>query len=93
MNLYSNVAAASSSTSSSSSSSSSPLEVLQLHCVSQQLQELGEGRRLLVVPEQLLLRHLRTGDSTIRLTTDNHNTLTPIMQTNNSYVTEQKTRI
>ena len=38
--------------------SSSPLEVLQLHRVPEQLQELGEGRRLLVVPEQLLLRHL-----------------------------------
>lgn len=39
-------------------SSSSPLEVLQLHCVSQQLQELTEGCRLLIVPEQLLLGHL-----------------------------------
>lgn len=37
---------------------SSPLEVLQLHGVSEQLQELAEGRRLLVVPEQLLLGHL-----------------------------------
>lgn len=36
----------------------SPFEVLQLHRVSQQLQELCEGRSLLVVPEQLLLRHL-----------------------------------
>lgn len=36
----------------------SPLKVLQLHCVSKQLQKLAEGRRLLVVPEQLLFRHL-----------------------------------
>lgn len=39
-------------------SSSSPLEVLQLHCVSQQLQEVTEGCCLLIVSEQLLLGHL-----------------------------------
>jgi len=36
----------------------SPLKVLQLHFVSKQLQKLGECWRLLVVREQLLLRHL-----------------------------------
>lgn len=36
----------------------SPLEILQLHRVSQQLQEVLETRRFFIVTEQLFLRHL-----------------------------------